>query len=331
LADAKNQWILGSSPSYWFFALFNQLNGTLPRELAWLAVRAWLGLGIAVCGAAASLLLCYVRTMKKTIEEPDLVPGGGGIQWMPRFGNSLQAAIALFSIRSLMRSRQHRVAFSFYLAFVFGIALNLLRDELASAGPTQVSVDLLMPTFMMMTFAVFGLRSVFALPISLTANWVLRTTQVRSPEKYIAATRGALLLFAVAPAWLLSAGLSLGFRPGGQVAAHLAILALLGWILSELCLMGFYKVPFTCSYLPGKSNIQLVFWAFFIVCVPLALWVADIELNALHHPLKYACMVAVFTVMALGLFGYNRFRAQSAVLYFEELPEEVITTLKLSA
>jgi hypothetical protein len=268
--------------------------------------------------------------MKKTIEEPDLVPGAGGLHWVPSFGGSLQTAIALFSIRSLTRSRQHRVAFAFYLAFVFGIALSLLRDELASNGRSEVTVGLLMPTFMMMTFAVFGLRSVFALPISLTANWVLRTTQLRSSEKYIAATRGSLLLFAAAPVWLLSAGLSLGFRPAGQVAAHLAILALLGWILSELCLIGFYKVPFTCSYLPGKSNIQLVFWAFIIVCLPLAVWIAGVELDALHHPLKFAFMAAIFAGIALGLFGFNCFRARSAVLYFEELPEEVITTLKLS-
>jgi len=331
LADAQNQWILASSPSYWFFALLNQLNGTLSRALTWLAVRAWIGLAVAICGAAASLLLCYVRTMRKTIEEPDLVPGVHGLLWMPRFGGSLQTAVALFSVRSLTRSRQHRVAFAFYLAFVFGLALSLLRGELSSAGRSEVTVDLLMSTFMMMTFAVFGLRSVFALPVSLTANWVLRTTQVRSPEAYIAATRGSLLLFAGLPAWLLSAGLSLGFNPAGQVVAHLAILALLGWILAELCLIGFYKVPFTCSYLPGKSNIQLVFWAFFIVCLPLAVWIANVELDALHHPLKFVCMAAVFAAIALGLFGLNRFKAQSAVLYFEEIPEEVITTLKLSA
>lgn len=330
-ADPRNQWILASSPSYWFFALFNYLNGTLPQELTWVAMRAWMGLGIAVCGAAASLLLCYVRTMKKTIEEPDLVPGARGFRGTAIFGSSLQAAIALFSIRSLTRSRQHRVAFSFYLAFVFGLALSLLRGEWSATGPSQVSLDLLTSTFLMMTFAVFGLRSVFALPISLTANWVLRTTQLRSPEQYIAATRGSLLMIAVTPAWVLSAGLALGFRPVVQVAGHLVILALLGWILAELCLIGFYKVPFTCSYLPGKSNIQIVFWAFFIVCLPLAVWIADIELDALHHPLKLACMVGVLAAAAVGLFSFNRFSARSAVLYFEELPEEVITTLKLSA
>ena len=56
-----------------------------------------------------------------------------------------------------------------------------------------------MPTFMMMLFAVFGFRSVFPLPISLTANWALRTTQLCPSYKYIAATRRTLLLLAVAP------------------------------------------------------------------------------------------------------------------------------------
>jgi hypothetical protein len=28
-------------------------------------------------------------------------------------------------------------------------------------------------------------------------------------------------------------------------------------ILGELCLHGFHKIPFTCSYLPGKSQVHL--------------------------------------------------------------------------
>jgi len=331
LATPQNQWLLACSPSYWFFALFNQLNGTLPSQLFWLASRAWLGLALALCGAAVSLLLCYMRTMKKTVEEPDLVPGAGSFHFVPSFGSSLHAAIALFCIRSLTRSRQHRVAFAFYLALVFAIALSWLRSELANAAPSALPSDFLMSSFMMMTFAVFGLRSVFALPISLTANWVLRTTQLRPSQVYIAATRGALLLFAVVPAWLLAGVLSLSFRPASHVADHLLILALLGWILSELCLIGFYKVPFTCSYLPGKSNIQLVFWAFFIVCLPLAVWLSSAEHDALNQPFKFAGFAIVFFGIAFGLFDYNRFHAKSAVLYFEEIPEEVITTLGLNA
>jgi hypothetical protein len=331
MAAPPNRWLLVSSPSYWFFALFNQLNGTLPSQFTWLASRAWIALAIAVCGAGASLLLSYMRSMKKTVEEPDLVPGAGRLHWIPSFGRSLQGAIALFCIRSLTRSRQHRVAFAFYLALVFAFALSWLKSELGTGAPLPLSNGFLMSTFMMMTFAVFGLRSVFALPISLTANWVLRTTQLRPSQEYIAATRRSLLLFAVAPAWILSGALSFGFRPASHVAMHLVILGLLGWTLVELSLIGFYKVPFTCSYLPGKSNIQLVFWAFFMICLPLAAWIASVEHDALTRQLNFVSLSFAFTAVAFGLFIFNRYRARSALLYFEELPEEVITTLGLSA
>jgi hypothetical protein len=181
----------------------------------------------------------------------------------------------------------------------------------------------------MMSLAVFGLRSVFSLPISLTANWIWRTTQLFPSEKYVGATRGLLLFFAVAPVWLVSAILSLGFRPLYHVTAHLAVLSLLGCIFTELSLIGFYKVPFTCSYLPGKSNFQFVFWGFVIVLMTLAVPCAEYELSSINHPIQYACLAGTLGAAVIGLWEFNRNRARSAVLYFEELPEEPITTLGL--
>ncbi len=329
-AIPANQLMLAWSPPYWFFALFNQLNGTLPPGLDWLAQRAWIALTIAVVGAVASLLLCYLRTMRKTVEEPDLVPGSGRSHWAPHFGSRLQSAVLQFTIRSLMRSRQHRVVLAFYLGVGFAIALTFFKQEGSLfAYPRALSPGFLIATFAMMCFAVIGLRSVYALPISLTANWVLRTTQLRTSEKYIAATRRSLLLFAVLPVWLASAVFALAYRPLLQVAAHLVILALLGFILADLNLLGFYKVPFTCSYLPGKSNIQFSFWLFIIVFVPLTLLGAIHELKALYHPSQFACIVLALAAGAVGLWAFNRHRSLSAVLYFEELPEEILTTLRL--
>jgi hypothetical protein len=323
-----NQRMLDWSPPYWFFALFNQLIGSLPPALSWLAQRSWMGLGIAVAGASVSLLLCYLRTMRRIVEEPDLVPGAGGFHGAARFGSRLQNAIMLFSVRSLTRSRQHRVAYAFALALVLAIVLSWIRDELSSTSLRPITVSFLISTFMMMGLAVFGLRSVFSLPISLTANWVWRITQLAPPEKYIAQTRRLLLLFAATPVWLVSACLALDFRPWSQIAGHLAVLAFFGWIFTELSLIDFYKVPFTCSYLPGKSNFQFVFWGFAVLFV-LAVPCAEVELRALQHSYQYACIAASLGGVAVGLWAFNRQRARSALLSFEELPEEVITTLKL--
>ena len=45
----------------------------------------------------------------------------------------------------------------------------------------------------MMVFAVIGARAVFALPISLPANWIFRITAVHSPQAYFSAARKALV------------------------------------------------------------------------------------------------------------------------------------------
>jgi hypothetical protein len=331
IAAPGNHRTLACLPTYWFFALFNKLNSTLPPDLDWLAKRAWISLGTAISGAAASLLLCYLRTMKKTVEEPDLVPAGRGARWVPRIGSQLETAIVLFSLRTLLRSRQHRLAFAFYLALVFSIALSWLRTDLARSAPVPLLPDVLISTFIMMSFAVFGLRSVFSLPISLTANWMLRVTQLSSSESYVSATRRTLMMLAVAPVWIISALLSLPFRPWQHVAIHLTVLALAGWLFVELSLIRFYKVPFTCSYLPGKVHVQVIFWCFLLLVFVFAMVTAEYEVPALNSAMRSAVMIIVLMVATMGLWRYNQRQAKSAALYFEELLPEVITTLGVAS
>jgi hypothetical protein len=328
--SASNHHLLICLPSFWFFALFNQLNGSLPTSLGWLATEAWTGLALAVSGAGISLLLCYLRTMRKTIEEPDLVSAMRGMHWTPRFGSALQTAVLFFTIRSLLRSKQHRVIFAFFLAGVFGTALSSVKDAWWVGHRLPLSIDFLASSYLMMVLAVVGLRSVFALPITLHANWVLRTTQMRATRQYVAAARRTLLLLAALPAWLLAAALSNSFYPWREVMAHMAVVAIWGIILTEVSLLGFYKVPFTCSVLPGKINIQFLFWGFFIFAVIFAYMFADFEIHALHNPLRFGLLLAVLAAIEVCLWGFNRHRAKWAVLYFEELPSETITTLGIT-
>jgi len=323
--------IVACTPTYWFYALCVQWNGVLPASLAWVARRAWIALAVATVGAVASLLLCYVHTMRKTVEEPDLVPAGRGAGWALRFGSPLRTAVILFSVRALTRSRQHRLAFAFYMSIVFAIGLGTIKYGIAMRAPHPLTQDFLLNTILMMSFAVVGLRSVFSLPISLNANWVLRITQLRPTPEYTAATRMSLLLLAVVPTTIASAILAMTFRPLHEIAGHLVILLLVGCVLAEFCLVGFYKVPFTCSYLPGKSNVQFVFWAFLVLFVPLAMRFASLEQRALERLPQFLGMSSCLLAIVVALRVFNHWRARSAAIYFEELPAEVITTLRLSA
>jgi len=58
-----------------------------------------------------------------------------------------------------------------------------------------------------------------------------------------------------------------GLHGSEPAAGHLAVLGLPGAILAELCLANFHKIPFTCSYLPGRSYAHMAFLSFVGVMV----------------------------------------------------------------
>jgi hypothetical protein len=229
----------------------------------------------------------------------------------------------------LARSRQHRVILAFYLSIAFAMALSMARKAIAAGAPRPLSSEFPILTTLIMIFAVMGFTNVFSLPISLTANWVLRVTQIRPTRLYVAATARTLFLLSVLPAWLISAALGLTFTPRAQVYAHLAVLALFGFILAEASRIGFHKIPFTCSLLPGNTNLQFVFWKTVAGVAVISVFVSTCEIPALHSQTLFGLLICGMFVLAAGFWAFNAYQARSAVLYYEELPEVLITTLGL--
>lgn len=318
-------------PMLWFFGLFGHLSGVFPSLPSVLARRAGCGISLVIAGATTSLLLCYRRTMKKTVEEPDLIPGRSRRIWPMRFGDSLHTAVVQFSIRSLVRSRHHRMVYAFFLAITAGISVSTLQELLTRHLRAALSVDFLMSTLLMLCLAIFGLRSIFSLPVSLKANWVLQVTQLRPAEQYVSATRRAMLVIATIPVFLTSAALTLCHRPWRADAESLLLLVLIATLLTDLSLIGISKIPFACSYLPGKSNVQYAFWGLIGAFVPFALTFSRYELEILHRPFAYALLVAETALVAVVVWALNRRKARAAVLYYEELEPEVITTLGIGS
>ena len=334
ITNPENQRVFAWLPSYWFLAFFNQLNGSAHPGFALLARRAWINLALSLPGAASALLLCYFRTMRKIVEEPDIMPQANGWHWSPSLGSALQTAMLLFSFRSLVRSRQHRIVVAFYLGVGFAVALSCLnipaaQQDLARPSLHPASLRFLISTIVMMSFAVVGVRVAFSIPVSLPANWILRVTQVHPSRDYIATTRRSLLVLAVAPVLIGSAAFSLPFQLWRQVAGHLAVLGLLGVLFTELSLLRFHKIPFTCSFLPGKANVQFAFWAYLLLLIPLTEKSARSEQQALADPLRYTLVLGALGVVSFLLLVWNRLQANSAVLSFEELPSVDIMGLGL--
>jgi hypothetical protein len=330
LAAPDNQRLLACLPSYWFLGLFQQLNGSMAPEFAPLARRAWLGLTVAVCGGAASVLLAYFRTMRKTVEEPDIVPGVHRMNWLVRLGSLLETCVALFSIRTMLRSRQHRLLLCFYLGTGFAIVLACVKTALGQKGflhgarGDMVDLAFLVASLWVISFAVIGVRVVIAVPHTLRANWIFRMTETRGVAEYLAAVRRSLLVIALAPVWLLLAVLFLLRWPTWPVAGHLVVLGLVGVVVVELCLHGFHKLPFACSYLPGQPKVHVVFWGLLLVLVPLS--AARVEREMLNRPLSYLCMVALLAAIAAATRWRTATFAKSKekLMFEEEYPPELL-------
>lgn len=341
LGAAENQRMLAWLPSYWFMGLLSELSGVFPSAghsvMAPLARRAVASLPIAIFVAGGAFLLSYLRTLRKIVEEPDSVPGSRGGIWLPRFGNSPRTALAQFVIRTLLRSRQHRAILTFYLGGGFAIVAVYLegtRQAMHLTGTDivhRVNVPMLVSSVLMLCAAWLGVRTVFSLPLDLRANWLFRVTPAPGGADCLSAVRRALLALSVLPIWAASAAFLLWFWPWTPAAEHLLLLGLLGTVLVDLSLKGFRKIPFTCSYLPGKSKVHLLFWFGIIPLVVAIHKAAELEQRAMASPPIYWAMAvtlgaAAFAARRVTMMSANR---SGPEIQFEESASDELVGLGL--
>jgi hypothetical protein len=119
--------------------------------------------------------------------------------------------------------------------------------------------------------------------------------------------------------------------PWRPAVGHFVVMLGLGILLVELCLYTFPKIPFTCSYLPGKAQIHFVFFAGLMFFLRLLSKTAEFEGRLLNRPFGRLMMILALASAALGMHYLSEFRASSIKdLLFEEEYPAGITTLKLS-
>jgi hypothetical protein len=143
--------------------------------------------------------------------------------------------------------------------------------------------------------------------------------------------RRSLWLLSVAPAWAGSAIVFLVIRPWRPAVGHLILLGLFGVMVAELCLQGDQKIPFTCSWLPGKSKFHIAFWAGVIFILEIVLQGAELEQRALQNPAGYAILFLTLAAIAVSAAWRTSRSAEAETerLQFEETPPWQLTRLDL--
>jgi hypothetical protein len=342
LTTPENQGLVARLPQFWFLGLFQELNGSTHPVFGHLAARALWSLLIAASAAAAGYALAYRRNIRRIIEQPDIVPGDRSrpatriLRFLAHklLSRQLDRAILLFTARTIARSRQHRLLLAIFGGIGLAIALAYAKSLINGTSEhhwNHPNRELLAGSVVLLFFAVIGTRAVFALPIALPSNWIFRVTTVHGPQAYFAAVRKSLLALTVVPIWIASAILYVAIWPRRPALEHVAMLVVAGVLLVQLSLRKFRKIPFACSYLPGKGNLKVALGVYGTLILFLTDVGTRIEFWSMERFTRFATLFSILLVAAMWACHRTAEIASSPYnrLQFEDLPPAEILTLDL--
>ena len=334
-------------PPAWFLALYDVLAGTRRSVHGALALAAVVATATVVVMGTVLIALSYRRLVRIALETPD----GGGDGRTRLFGlfgrgsralagivrlDPVQRAVAGFTLRSLGRTRTHLMLLATYVGVAAALVVSTLIPLVVSGkflAFETPSVVLLSVPLVFYFFTLVGMRALFGIPIEIKANWVFR---LHAPEDRMLATvagaRLALLLAVVAPIAIASGLLGMALWGPGAGAIHLGFTAALGMLLVDVLLVGLRKIPFACTYYPGRSRAATL-WPFFVAAfVVYAYELADTERAAMTSRLVLGVFPVSIAVAIAGLAHLRRLNLQRppGLIYQEEEPDRMFEGFKLS-
>jgi hypothetical protein len=341
LHSVKSKHLLIYFPPMWFLGLYETLMNRpdpLPGSSE-LAVRA---LSLVVGASVVAYALSYKRHVKRSLESEDIfdvVPSRLST-WMCAIADRflvprpLEQASFYFTGKTMFRSRKHWLYLSAYVGVGFALVLQGVMGAMSRHGgsamdrptPALLSVPLILSFFVLS-----GMRFVFTLPAELKANWVFQLSEADGRKECLSGVRKAMFIFGVLP--LFASLLPVYVALWGWPAAcfHTFFDSVLSLLLIELLLLNFHKIPFTCSYLPGKANITTRWFLYWLAFATYAYTMASVEIWALQRTVWMACFSVLGGVLLGVVFFYrNRLLDEGFTLVFEDQPEPVVRTLNLS-
>ena len=322
-------WIV---PVVWFRAVYVQLVG---GDSVALAAQARLGV-MATLVAVTAAIPCSLLGFRDAGAGPEGQRYGGrlassrvGALLGPGPARPVARAVSSFVGAALFRSASAGLIARGF--FILGLALTLsglggraLRDAGYDA-PVIPAEPLHAAAFVLPFFGLVGLRLSAAYPAAIEANWIFRLTEAKGSTDYAAGVRSAALRTVVLPLLVLLAVPYAVLWGPVAATAHLVLALAVALVTIEWLFLGFPKVPFTCTYQPGRANLRVT-WpkyaaVFFVYCGLLP----SLAPRLLASRAAYVTSVGLLVLATLWL-GRRRDRqgAASGLVFDEEADPHVI-------
>jgi hypothetical protein len=330
-------------PPAWFLGVERWLLSDHSRpHLIGLAQIAVFALTLATGLAAGSYLVLYRRFDRVMLRPAQgAAPATRRLAWKrwsrPVRSRPVFAGTRQFTLITLRRSVLHQGILVALSAAGAGLVANsLMAGGLAgwlahggTAGAVLVASVIWAP-FTLMFVASLAVRMALEVPIEPRANWIFRTTEEEGTrtDQLNAALHAVRSLGVVAPVALVA---PLGWLVFGRGAIGIVVVALLcGWLLVELLMKDWARVPFTCSYIPGKGFVpQTVLTGLVSFIIFTTAGAALARFTSTGHTVSFALDGILFAmVLALRHFRLNRWKV-TPLAFEDQLPTDV-NPLRLS-
>ena len=318
-------------PPVWYLALYQKILGDPDPRFGPLALRALAGLAVAFGSALLVSFLSYYRHRRLLSEglAPRGTEGKLAAMILDRvIPDPRQQAVLTFMLKTLARSGQHRMLMMGYC----GLAVAITLSGLVGIGSLVKSDRVITASFVyaqtiLLIFVLLGLRHLFAIPAELRANWTFQITEREGRTDWLRAVERFVLIAAAIPVLAIPFPLEvalMGWRAVSETILFAAVLLL----CYEFLFMEWEKLPFTCSYLPGKSPGMMLLFAvagFMGILPPLNMMMV----SAVHNSLFFAILLALLAAVWVWAHKTRKMVWGQLRLTYDDTPEPEVRGLNL--
>lgn len=210
------------------------------------------------------------------------------------------------------------------VALIYSIGSNLGHH------PSEHLNLLLSFPLIMSFFILVGLRFAFSVPADLNANWIFKIIGKQKLEMSYGGIQTFMFLAANIPALLVFAPCYIIILDVRLVVMHILFASVLSLILIKLLLLRCEKLPFACSYIPGKANIKALWLPYLLSFMAYSFGTTAVELWMLQGIIAYIAFVVIAGVVIMGLSMYrSSFLKGINAIQFEEEPEKAVNVLTI--
>ena len=330
-------WLIVVPPA-WFVGLEHVLLDTSENWALRLAAVALAATAISAAIVAGVYVLLFQRFEHLLLRPPSASPFEfprnpiGSSRRKDSSASESQACrgVSRFISATLRRSQLHQGVLLGLSACGVALALNRLVGVNWTFSPPAVQPDSFLlyvsfwAPFAVMFVAGISMRAAIALPMNHRANWIFQLTEadatrggeMRAVDRVVTLyTVGLPVAFALAVLWTV--------LPPTKAVIAVTLVALIGRVFVHGVLIDWRRIPFTCSYMPGKRMLVFTLvpgFAAFVLFISFSVLLVH---TALKRPV-YALIIATGLAALSLLLRRSRIAEwqQTPLMFDDELPDQ---------